>query len=147
MARGKTIRERHRNYVFSIDSIKQLMEKLRAKKEFYVDEEIRKRVFAKWNTISGIMNARFTEVKQDNCTEQKLIDYIRDIDDMENVDLDYHKNIARRKLAIIRVGKKCRDGSLYQDEIFQKSHNVSGLSSTSKRGNFNITNMSQALQD
>lgn len=45
----------------------------------------------------------FEYVKREECTMEEILEFIKRIDHYENVDLEYERLLAQKKLAIMRV--------------------------------------------
>jgi hypothetical protein len=68
-------------------------------------------------------------MKKEDATIEEILQFIKKIDSIENVDLDYHRDLANKKLSLLRIGQKYLDGndnkhgkgSLSKKQILQPS--------------------------
>ena len=57
------------------------------------------------------MTKSFENMKREDATIEEIHSFIKKIDAIENVDLDYHRDLALKKLSLLRIGQKYLDGA------------------------------------
>ena len=99
--------------MFTFDDVEELYKKVTdTTGKYYIDKVIKDKVVVKYNTILKIKKNDFQYVKGETATVEEILKFIQRIDEIENIDLDHERDLAKKKLSIIRLGKRYLDGTL-----------------------------------
>ena len=88
--------------------------------------------FVKIQQLKGI---EFERIKAEEASQEEITNYLKRINSFENVNLDHQKDIASKKLSLMRIGQKYLDGSLSQQllSIQQNLHKQPPDKTSSKK--------------
>jgi hypothetical protein len=104
------IRDKYPHMVFSQPEVRRLLE--RAHKNPLIDKSLKTAVKTKMNKLDKLMGQEFANIKSEDATIEEIASYIKKLNNIENIDLDYQRFLASQKLSLIRIGQKYLDGSL-----------------------------------
>lgn len=110
-AKGRALRDRYPHYVFSIEKTEELFKQI-SDPEFLIDDSLKSKFVTKYNEIKKIRDYEFAFIKEQYSTPQEIEQFVNKINNYENIDFDYEKQIAMNKISVVRIGQKFLDGTL-----------------------------------
>lgn len=96
------MKDKYKQFVYKEDEIDILKERLTSK-SLFIDDKIMQDFEDKIKLIEKIKMVSFEYVKREECTMEEILEFIKRIDHYENIDLEYQRILAQKKLSIMRV--------------------------------------------
>ena len=73
--------------------------------EFLIDKQIKEKVIEKMKKIEQIKGQHYQYIRSENAELEQIQQFVKMIDEIENVDLEPQRDIAKQKLSLIRLGE------------------------------------------
>ena len=73
---------------------------------------LREKAINKINHVFKLKTITFASIKREGATKEEIVDYLKQIQKYENVDLDAESDVAKQKLSLLRLVNRCLEGKL-----------------------------------